>query len=53
VARHGVEEQLHDLPCGLSIRLFHQRPHGAHGAQPPAVVYVNQIETDQQGRRVT
>ena len=26
----------------------HQRPHAAHGGQPPAVVYFNQIETDQQ-----
>ena len=30
----------------------HQRPHAAHGGQPPAVVYFNQIETDQQGQRV-
>ncbi|MBU2960298.1 integrase core domain-containing protein [Citreicella sp. C3M06] len=29
-----------------------QRPHAAHGGQPPAVVYVNQIETDRQGERV-
>ena len=26
----------------------HQRPHAAHGGQPPAVVYFNSIETDQQ-----
>ena len=26
----------------------HQRPHTAHGGQPPAVVYFNSIETDQQ-----
>ena len=26
----------------------HLRPHAAHGAQPPAVVYFNAIETDQQ-----
>ena len=26
----------------------HQRPHTAHGGQPPAVVYFNHIETDQQ-----
>ena len=25
----------------------HQRPHAAHGGQPPAVVYFNTIETDQ------
>lgn len=30
----------------------HQRPHAAHGRQPPALVYFNQIETDQQGQRV-
>src|SRR4051794_37043651 len=30
----------------------HQRPHAAHGGQPPAVVYFNGIETDQQARRV-
>ena len=30
----------------------HHRPHAAHGGQPPAVVYFNQIETDQQGQRV-
>ena len=30
----------------------HQRPHAAHGGQPPAVVYFNSIETDQQARRV-
>ena len=30
----------------------HQRPHAAHGGQPPAVVYFNRIETDQQRRRV-
>jgi putative transposase len=30
----------------------HQRPHAAHGGQPPAVVYVSSIETDQQARRV-
>ena len=29
----------------------HQRPHAAHG-EPPAVVYFNQIETDQQGQKV-
>ena len=26
----------------------HHRPHTAHGGQPPAVVYFNRIETDQQ-----
>ena len=30
----------------------HQRPHAAHGGQPPAVVYFNAIETDQQGQAV-
>lgn len=30
----------------------HQRPHAAHGGQPPAVVYFNSIETHQQGQRV-
>lgn len=30
----------------------HQRPHAAHGGQPPAVVYFNQIETDQQTKAV-
>jgi putative transposase len=29
-----------------------QRPHAAHGGQPPAVVYWNRIETDQQAQRV-
>jgi putative transposase len=26
----------------------HLRPHAAHGGQPPAEVYFNRIETDQQ-----
>lgn len=30
----------------------YQRPHAAHGGQPPAVVYFTQTETDQQGQRV-
>ena len=30
----------------------HQRPHTAHGGQPPAVVYFNRIETDQQVQAV-
>jgi putative transposase len=30
----------------------HQRPHTAHGGQPPAVVYFNSIETDQQVKAV-
>ena len=30
----------------------HQRPHAAHGGQPPAVVYFNTIETDQQVQAV-
>nr|WP_083194900.1 integrase core domain-containing protein [Pararhodobacter sp. CCB-MM2] len=30
----------------------HQRPHAAHGGQPPAVLYFNQLETHQQGQRV-
>lgn len=30
----------------------HQRPHAAHGGQPPAVVYFNNIETDQQRQAV-
>jgi putative transposase len=29
-----------------------QRPHAAHGGQPPAVVYWNRVETDQQAQRV-
>jgi putative transposase len=29
-----------------------QRPHAAHGGQPPAVLYWNRIETDQQAQRV-
>lgn len=28
----------------------HQRPHAAHGGRPPAVVYHNIIEADQQGK---
>ena len=27
------------------------RPHAAHGGQPPAAVYFNSIETDQQVQR--
>jgi len=30
----------------------HQRPHATHGGKTPAVVYFNQIKTDQQGQRV-
>ena len=30
----------------------HQRPHAAHGGQPPAVGYFNTIETDQQVQAV-
>ncbi|RJL02869.1 transposase [Paracoccus aestuarii] len=30
----------------------HQRPHPAHGGQPPAVVYFNTIETDHQVQAV-
>ena len=30
----------------------HHRPHTAHGGQPPAVVYFNTIETDQQVQAV-
>ena len=30
----------------------HQRPHAAHGGQTPAVVYWNQIQSDQQAQRV-
>ena len=30
----------------------HLRPHAAHGGQPPAVVYFNSIETDQQVQAV-
>ena len=30
----------------------HRRPHTAHGGQPPAVVYFNSIETDQQAQAV-
>ena len=30
----------------------HQRPHAAHGGQPPAVVYFKSIETDQQVQAV-
>ena len=30
----------------------HLRPHAAHGGQPPAVVYFNSIETDQQEQAV-
>jgi putative transposase len=30
----------------------HQRPHAAHGGQPPAMVYFNTIETDQQVQAV-
>ena len=30
----------------------HLRPHAAHGGQPPAVVYFNRIETDQQVQAV-
>jgi putative transposase len=30
----------------------HQRPHTAHGDQPPAVVCFNATQTDQQGQAV-
>jgi putative transposase len=30
----------------------HQRPHAAHGGQPPAVVYFNAVKTDQQVQAV-
>jgi putative transposase len=30
----------------------HQRPHAAHGGRPPAIVYFNHIETDQQVQAV-
>ena len=30
----------------------HQRPYAAHGGQPPAMVYFNQIAIDQQVQRV-
>ena len=30
----------------------HHRPHTPHGGQPPAVVYFNSIETDQQAQAV-
>ena len=30
----------------------HQRPHAAHGGQPPAVVYFNVTEIDQQVQAV-
>ena len=30
----------------------HQRPHAAHGGQPPVMVYFHQIETDQQEQSV-
>ena len=30
----------------------HQRPHAAHGRQPPAMVYFTKIESDQQEQRV-
>lgn len=30
----------------------HHRPHTAHGGQPPAVVYFNHTETDQQVQAV-
>ena len=30
----------------------HLRPHAVHGRQPPALVYFNRIETDQQVKAV-
>jgi putative transposase len=30
----------------------HRRPHAAHGGQPPAVVYFNATQTDQQEQAV-
>jgi transposase InsO family protein len=30
----------------------HQRPHAAHGGQPPAMVYFNATQTDQQVQAV-
>jgi putative transposase len=41
------------LGIGRWITFYnHQRPHTAHGGQPPAVVYFNTIETDQQVQAV-
>ena len=37
---------------GRWITFYNHQPHAAHGGQPPAVVYFNQIKTDQQGQRV-
>jgi putative transposase len=34
---------------GIWITVYnHQRPHAAHGGQPPTMVYFNAIETAQQ-----
>ncbi len=38
--------------AGLSSFYNHHRPHTAHGGLPPAVVYFNAIETDQQVQSV-
>ncbi|MFX0541881.1 integrase core domain-containing protein [Roseovarius sp. S4756] len=35
-----------------TISYNHQRPHTAHGGQPRAVVFFNQIESDQHGERI-
>ncbi len=41
------------LGIGRWITFYnHQRPHTAHGGQPPAVVYFTRIETDQQVQAV-
>ncbi len=38
---------------GAQITVYnHQRPHAAHGGQPPAVVYFNTINPDQQVQAV-
>ena len=38
---------------GRRFTFYNQhRPHAAHGVQPPAVVYFNTIETDQQVQAV-
>lgn len=38
---------------GRGINFYNrQRPHAAHGGQPPAMVYWNRIEPDQQAQRV-
>jgi hypothetical protein len=57
VALEALNEAIHKSQAKAGVGRWitfynHQRPHAAHGGQPPAVVYFNNIETDQQVQAV-